>query len=135
MRGKRENTYIYIYIGPRSRDNEATSPIQRVTRGEVGQRNDVVHPANDTWRTVGKSNRRNSICEATRANQKSTRGISWEDEMNPVGQSMILLHVARKDPCERAVNYVFILDDPLNKGATDRMLNLGSLQFVHKDRP
>ena len=84
---------------------------------------------------VGKSNRRNSVCEATHANQKSTRGISWEDEMNPVGQSMILRHVARKDPCERAVNYVFILDDPLNKGATDRMLNLGSLQFVHKDRP
>ena len=85
--------------------------------------------------TVEKSNRRNSVCEATHANQKLTRGISWEDEMNPVGQSMILLHVARKNPCERAVNYVFILDDPLNKGATDRMLNLGRLQFVHKDRP
>ena len=85
--------------------------------------------------TVGKSNRRNSVCEATHTNQKSTRGISWEDEMNPVGQSMILLHVARKDPCELAVNYVFILDDPLNKGATNRILNLGRLQFVHKDRP
>ena len=49
---------------------------------------------------VGKSNRRNSVCEMTRANQKSTRGISLEDEMNPVGQPMILRHVARKDPCE-----------------------------------
>ena len=50
--------------------------------------------------TVGKSNRRNNVCEATRANQKLTRGISLEDEMNPVGQPMILRHVARKDPCE-----------------------------------
>ena len=71
---------------------------------------------------VGKSNRHNSVYEATRANQKSTRGISLEDEMNLVGQPMILWHVARKDPCEWAVNYVFILDDPLNKGATDRIL-------------
>ena len=65
-------------------DNEMMSSIQRMTRGEA----------------VGKSNRRNSVCEATRANQKSTRGISLEDEMNPVGQPMILRHVARKDPCE-----------------------------------
>ena len=42
---------------------------------------------------VGKSNRHNSVCEAT-------RGISLEDEMNPVGQPMILRHVARKDACE-----------------------------------
>ena len=49
---------------------------------------------------VGKSNRRNSVWEETRANQKSTRGISLEDEMNPVGQPIILRHVARKDPCE-----------------------------------
>ena len=84
---------------------------------------------------IGKSNRRNSVCEATCANQKSMRGISLEDEMNPVGQPMILRHVARKDPCERVVNYVFILDDPLNKGATDKILNLFRLQFVHRDRP
>ena len=31
---KRENTPIYI--GPRSRDKEATPSIQRITRGEVG---------------------------------------------------------------------------------------------------
>ena len=49
---------------------------------------------------VGKSNRRNSVCEATRVSQKSTRGISLGDEMNPVGQPMILRHVARKDPYE-----------------------------------
>ena len=59
-----------------------------------------------------------------------------EDEMDTVGQPMILRHVARKDPCEWALNYVYILDDLLNEGATDRIpRNLSHLQFVHRDRP
>ena len=53
--------YIYIYIGPRSGDNEATPSIQRMTRGD----------------SIGKCNRRNSVSETTRATQKLTRGISF----------------------------------------------------------
>ena len=36
VRNKRENApiYIYIYIGPKSGDNEATPSIQRMTRGD-----------------------------------------------------------------------------------------------------
>ena len=63
VRGKRENApiYIYIYIGPRSGDNEATPSIQRMTRGD----------------SIGKCNRRNSVSEMTHATQKLTRGISF----------------------------------------------------------
>ena len=35
------------------------------------------------------------------------------------GQLVILQHVAYRDPCKQAVNYIDILDDPLNEGATD----------------
>ena len=61
VRGKRENAPIYIYIGPRSGDNEATPSIQRMTCGDA----------------VGKCNRSNSVSETMHTNQKLTRGISF----------------------------------------------------------
>ena len=42
-----------------------------------------------------------------------------EDEMYTEGQPVILQHVAHRDPCKQAVNYIDILDDPLNERAID----------------
>ena len=57
-----------------------------------------------------------------RAPLKSWRvGFPLEDEMYTEGQPMILQHVAHIDPCKWALNYVDILDNPLNEGATDRI--------------
>ena len=94
-----------LYIGPRSGDNEATPPIQRMTRGD----------------TIGKCNRPNSVSETTHTTQKVTRGFFLEDELNSESQPMTLLHVAHGNPCKWVLNYINVLDDPLNEGATDRM--------------
>ena len=56
-----ERECTYIYIGPRSGDNDATPSIQRMTRGD----------------SIGKCNRRNSVSEMSHATQKLTRGISF----------------------------------------------------------
>ena len=72
MWGARER--IHLYIGPRSRDNEVTSPIQRVTRGEVGQRSDVVHPANDTWWNCWK---KQSTQQCLRSDARQSEVDAW----------------------------------------------------------
>ena len=46
-------------------------------------------------------------------------GFPLEDEMYAEGQPVILQHVAHKDLCKQAVNYIDILDDPFDEGATD----------------
>ena len=52
-----------------------------------------------------------------------------EDEMYTEGQPVILQHVAHRDLCKQAVNYIDILDDPLNEGATDGIAkNLSSIR-------
>ena len=45
--------------------------------------------------------------------------LPLEDEMYTEGQPVILQHMAHRDPCKKVVNYIDILDDPLNEGATD----------------
>ena len=79
VRGKRENAAIYIYI---------------YRAQKWGQRSDITHSGNDTWRsgdneatpsiqrmtrgdTVGICNRRNSVSKMMRAAQKLTCGISF----------------------------------------------------------
>ena len=47
-----------------------------------------------------------------------------EDEMYTEGQPVILQHVAHRDLCKQAVNYIDILDDPLNEGAIDRIAKI-----------
>ena len=49
-------------------------------------------------------------------------------EMYTEGQPVILQHVAHRDLCKQAVNYIDILDDPLNEGVTDGIAkNLSSI--------
>ena len=129
--------YIYIYIGPRSGDNEATPSIQQMTRGEIGTTKRR-HPFSE-WHVAMLLE--NAI-EATVSVKRCTPIRSWrvafplEDEMSTKGQPMILRHVAHRDPCKWALNYVNILDDPLNEGATNRIVrNLfisnSSIRIVH----
>ena len=94
----------YIYIGPRSRDNEATPSIQQVTRGDA----------------VSKLNRRSNT--ERRAPLKNWHVAFFLEKQKDIeSQPMTLQHVAHKNPCGLALNYTNILDDPLNEGATDRI--------------
>ena len=81
-----------------------TPSIQRMTHGD----------------TVGKCNRRDNVSETTHAIQKLTCGISFgrRDVYNR-STSDFATHVANRDLCKQAVNYIDILNDPLNEGATD----------------
>ena len=135
MWGARER--IHLYIGPRSGDNEATSSTQGMTRGEVGTTKR--RPPFSEWH---EATLLGNAIDATVSVKQRTPLRNWsvtfplEHEINTESQPMILRHVAHRDPCKWALNYVNILDGPLNEGATNRIVrNLfisnSSIRIVH----
>ena len=67
-----------LYIGPRSGDNEATPPIQRMTRGDTIRKRNWPNSVNETMHTTQKVTRdfflgrRNELRKST--NDFATRG-------------------------------------------------------------